>query len=371
MLGKNKYLKCLVGALAVVLSGQLMLVSCLKEITLDVPSKDSAELAIRGALIKSEQAHALVKITNVTDFRASDIPQPVIGATVVLANDKGEEVILPMENDGEYFLDFSQQTTGLELIAGNAYQLTVTTPEGKTYQSGWEPLHPVPEPLHISQVSEIRTVLNEIGNTIDQEFLRFLITTPIVNPENGSGAFLKWDFSGVYRVTESAIDVPLPPVVKTCYIEEVVNLENVVIFNGRESRTDVLEDFFLLEEPYNYRFYDGYYLTVRQQSLSEGAFRYWEEIGEVVNRNGNFFESPAGKVKGNFRSTVNEDEEIFGYFYASEEIQMRYRVQPGQNRIFPLCPSLVQPDDSGVNYLCFDCLAHPNGSLEKPAYWVD
>lgn len=371
MLGKPEHMKFLGGILVGLLLGQLLLVSCLKEITLEVPERDSGGIAIRGALIKAEQPYILVKITNVTNFKASDIPQPVVGATVILANDKGEKVVLAMRKDGEYFLDLSLQMGKLELIAGNAYQVIVTTPAGQTYQSSWETLNPVPEPNFITQVSETRTILNEVGNTVDQEFLRFFITTPILNPENGSGVYLKWDFSGVYRVTESTIDVPLPPVVKTCYIEEVLNLENVVVFNGQERRTEVLEDFFLLEEPYNYRFYEGYYLTVRQQSLSEGAFRYWDQIGEVVNRNGNFFESPAGKVKGNFHNTANEREEVFGYFYVSEETTLRYRVQPGQDRIFPLCPSLIQPDESGVNYLCFDCLDHPNGSLEKPAYWVD
>ncbi|PHN07921.1 DUF4249 family protein [Flavilitoribacter nigricans] len=364
------FLKSFIRVVSVLLLGQWGLLGCLTEIDLEAPESVTARTAIRGKLVASDQPYVLVEITNVSDYRAADIPEAVIGAEVLLTTDAGEAVLLPMRRNGEYYLDLNQPGP-LSPDIGENFQLTVTTPEGRTYQSDWEPLRPVPTPAGITQVSETRMVLNNVGNTVEQEFLRFLVNTPITNPEDGTGAFLKWEFSGVFRITESTLDLPIPPQAKICYIREVVNLENVVVFNGNAGRTEQLESFFLLEEPYDYRFYEGYYLTVRQQSLSENAHQYWAKISEVVNRSGNFFESPAGKVTGNFRNVVDTEEEVFGYFYATEEITLHYRVQRGEKRIFPLCPTLVKPDADGVNYLCFNCLDHPKSSEEKPAFWID
>ena len=371
MMPSPAHLRSIFLALSMLILGQMMLIGCLKEISLEAPEGNSSALAIRGSLVATEVPYVVVEITKVSNYRASDIPEAVVGAEVILRADSGEEIQLPMRKDGEYFQDLSPAVTGLPTEPGKAYQLSVTTPDGKHYQSTWETLYPVPQAKEITQVSETRSILNDVGNTVEQEFLRFLITTPIVQEGNDAGVFLRWSFSGTFRVTESTLDVPLPPQAKTCYLREVLNLENVVVFSGEESRTEELKDFFLLEEPYNYRFYEGYYLTVNQQSLSESAFRYWDQIGEIVNRSGNFFESPAGKVNGNFQNTADAREEVFGYFYATEEITMHYRVQPGKSRISRLCPASAKPDEDGVNYLCFNCLAHPKSSLDKPAFWVD
>jgi hypothetical protein len=94
-------------------------------------------------------------------------------------------------------------------------------------------------------------------------------------------------------------------------------------------------------------------------------WHYWEQIGQVVNRTGGVFEAPAGKVKGNFRNVDDENEEVFGYFYATEEAVVRYKVGPGISYLPHLCSPLGPPQ----NPYCGNCLAHPRSSLDKPDYW--
>lgn len=351
---KKKFSRFFCGGLIIVLCH-----GCVSEITLDVPPSEQVNIAIRGSLVAGDEPYVVVKITKVSDFKASEIPEAVSTQRVLLMDEAGNQVEIPASEAGEYYLDLSVNADKMEIVKGRAYRIQITTAAGTTYLSDWDHLLPVPTPTEITQLNEIRDILNESGNEARQEYLRFRVTTPLSAPDSSTGTYLKWSFSGIYQLTETA-DLP-----KTCYISEPLNLENVVVFNGSVGRQGDLTDFYLLEEPYDYRFYEDYYLTVRQQSLSEHAFRYWEQVGKVVNRTGSIFEAPAGKVKGNFHNVDDESEVVFGYFYATEETVIRYKVQRGQSDLIHLCSQQSNPP----NPFCLNCLAHPRSSLDRPEYW--
>ncbi|PHN07920.1 DUF4249 family protein [Flavilitoribacter nigricans] len=333
--------------------------SCLSEIELEVPDNEGDQIAIRGVVVAadtSETSYVEVKVSYVSSFEDTDGPDFLEGVSVSLMDDLGHEVDIPQREAGGFYLSFREAQNGLLPEPGRSYRIRVVT-ASSTYLSDWDLLHPVPKPTGVTQSSEIRNVLNDVGNLVEREFLSFQLSTPITS--EGEGAYLKWSFSGTYQFTESK-DLP-----RICFISEPLNLEKVVVFNGAAAREEELTDFLLLEKLYDYRFFEGYYLTVRQQSLSREAFQYWERIGEVVNRTGNLFEAPAGKVRGNIHHTENKDEEVFGYFYAVEEALIHYRAGPGQTTLYYLCSPQVSP----MHDACLDCTAHPRASLQQPAYW--
>lgn len=355
---------------AMVLTALLLFSACIKEITLEVPEENSPNIAIRGRLLGGDLPVVTVKITSITDFRPSSIPIPVTGASVVLIDEFNRGVDIPMRGPGIYELVIPPGAFELEVKPGAAYQLSVSTPGGRNYLSTFEPLHTVPEPTEIRYTSTRRDVLNEANNIVDREFIQFLLTTPLVTPTNGTRSYLKWDFIGTYRFPESTLAGAFPPQTKTCYITEFLNLEKVIVFDGTKASQDILHDFFLLDEPFNYRFSNGFYLTVRQQSLSENAFRYWDEVSNVVNITGNFFEAPPGKVKGNFRNVDDAEEEVAGFFYASEETIFRLYVDPGNDPPMPFCP-LTAPSAASVDTTCTDCLLRANSTTVKPDFWEE
>lgn len=344
------------------------LVACLSEIDLEIPEGTNASIAIRGRLMGGEFPSISIKITNISDFNPSSIPSPVSGASVVLIDAFNNGLDIPMRSPGIYELEIPQGTFGLEVKPNQAYQLSVSTADGKNYLSAFETIHAVPEPIELQYNSVRRDVLNEVGNIVDQEFIRFLLTTSILTPENNSPSYLKWDFVGTYKFLESTVASPFPPNTNTCYITERLNLENVIVFDGSKNNQDILRDHFLLEEPFDFRFSNGFYLTLRQQSLTEEAYRYWDQVGKVVKLSGNFFESPPGKVIGNFQNVDDPEEEVFGYFYATEETISRLYVDPGNDPPIPYCPRTVA---SAVNIdtTCLDCLLRAGSTLVKPAFW--
>lgn len=343
---------------------------CLSEISLDVPETNSQSIAIRGRLVYSDTIFVSVKITNVSDFTADDIPKPILGAVVELTDENGQRISLPMREEGIYEQGITQDDPSFSVKPGMKYQLSVRTQEGKLYLSAPELLLEGPRPSGIRQDTIRREIINAFGNKENQVYLQFLITTPLNTPEHNEKAMLKWNFTGTYRFTESNLTFPFPNT-RICYFTDVLDLENVVVFNGRESGQEVLTDFLILEEELNHRFSDGFYLTSVQESLSEGAFRYWESTSRVVNLTGNFFEAPPGKIKGNFYNPEDPEEEVFGYFYATQTDTFRLYVPPGDDPIRQFCPLEAAPNDPGVHPICYDCNSRYGSTLIKPDFWVE
>lgn len=356
-----------------VLAGVLCLMgltACLQELVLEIPAEEQSGLVIRGHLLQAEVPLVRVEVTQLSAFADDEPPRALSGAIVILMDDQNNSLEIPQREAGIYELEIPDQTYELEVKEGRSYQLMVATPNGKTYASTIENLHPVPEPLALNVNSFTRDVLNGQGNIQAQEFLQFQIDTPLEVPGQTDYANLKWEFFGTYKFQESNLTSPYPNT-RTCFFTEILDPDRVVTFEGAESADPVLRNFLLLDEPLDYRFTEGFYLTVRQLSLSQEALRYWEGIGQVVERSGNFFEPQPGKIRGNFRNIENDQEEVFGYFFATQERIIRLYVPPGENRVMPFCPLNADPGDKSVPAICLDCQSHPGSTLTKPDYWKE
>ena len=110
---------------------------------------------------------------------------------------------------------------------------------------------------------------------------------------------------------------------RLCYNFDPLNLDKVVVFDGNQAAQPILNNHFLLEEPLDFRFYRGFYLKIVQQSLSEGAFKYWKELNSVIDRDGSFFETLPAMVRGNFKQLEKPEAIVFGYFYTTVEDSLR------------------------------------------------
>jgi len=128
----------------------------------------------------------------------------------------------------------------------------------------------------------------------------------------------------------------------------------------------------LYEATIGFQYRQGLYLNVFQQSLSEGAFQYWDQIDKLLERNGNMFESPVGEIISNFENVVTPNEDVFGYFYATEidtfhvAVDSLFTNSPGV-----YCPPPLPPPPGGgcAVEICCDCLQAPISTTTRPEYW--
>ncbi|MCB0630588.1 MAG: DUF4249 family protein, partial [Lewinella sp.] len=336
-----------------------------------LPEQDQSQtIAIRGALVASDTARVSIWITRLTNFVRFEIPEKIAGATVWLADELGNRLDIPMQEPGLYALKDINRTNNFRVEPGKSYRLYVFTPDGKRYRSSVETLFPVPVPTAVKQELGRRKVADESGDLVDQEFLRFLFSTPLVHPDYQGKAFLKWQLQGCYRFRGANFTRPFPPNVRTCYFFDDLRRDEVVVYNGAENSADTLRDYFLLEEPFNYRFSGGFYLSIFQQSLSESAYCYWKNVGAVVDQSGDFFDAPPGRITGNFQNISDEAEVVYGYFYVTQETVFRYYIPPVLDRVAPYCPTTIS-DPNFIPAICSDCLIQPGSTLEKPDFWMD
>lgn len=345
---------------------------CLSEISLDAPVVNPESIAIRGVVKSGDTASVVVKVTNVVNFRAFEIPEVIQGARVTVTDESGNTLEVPLQDNGNYELFFPEGNPNFQIAPGKSYQLSVGLPDGRQYQSAFESLEPVPKPDTLTFTVESREFGNEIGNIVVKEYLDVRIKTPIIKPDGNGKARFKWSMRGVFQFSEppdftAGVPVPSP---KVCYSYEDVNLDKVIIFNGSSSLQDTLDDFQILEKFMDYRFHEGYYLTVFQQSLSPDAYRYWEEIQSLVNVDGTVYDPPPGKIKGNIRNVDDETEEVFGFFYATEERLIRRYIPRGMTSSGRFCPHRITIENLWeTQRQCFDCRLRPGSTYDKPDFW--
>jgi len=112
-----------------------------------------------------------------------------------------------------------------------------------------------------------------------------------------------------------------------------------------------------------------------QESLSKGAFEYFFAIGETLKLSGSMFDAAPGKIRSNLFNVNDPEDEVFGYFYATEQLISNVKFTPDLLGIFANPNNCVQVVPPSFNPLscrfipCCDCSRDINTSLEKPDYW--
>jgi hypothetical protein len=144
-------------------------------------------------------------------------------------------------------------------------------------------------------------------------------------------------------------------------------LGRVVVFNGNESGSNYLDGYFIVEDEIDYRYGLGFLLRIKQNSLTSEAFRYWDQVSQAVALSGGLFEASPGPIQGNMFSILDPDEQVLGYFYASEQQDLIRFVTPEQaGRPKDLC-SL---SEFGGTDQCLNCVSIPLSTTQTPPDWT-
>lgn len=345
--------------------------SCLDQINLPAPAGTVDALVIQGRLLYGEPSVVRVQVNRLFDFTAGTT-LPVNVSLVEIEDDAGVVLRVPEVGLGVYSITLPNGTPQMDVAFGKSYRLRVISRDGREYLTNFEPLHAVPEPESIELDTIQIDIVNAIGEFDKEDRFRFSINTPITEPGTGEKSYLKWDVERTYKITDTPI-LPTTPE-KVCYITENVVGTQLKVINGSDFNSDAISVFPLVESAITFVYSEGLYLTVYQQSLSATAFEYWDQITQLVERSGNMFESPAGKIVSNFTNVDDPADEVYGYFYASAQDTVRLYVDPEVLALPPACPppgGLIAEDGSCAAPICCNCLSVPGSSTTKPYFWTE
>ena len=355
--------------LFVLLTSFFVVTGCLDEIQLDVPGKERETLVIQAKLEKGNPSVVEALVNNLFDFTASS-RLPVVVRSIVLIDENGNTKELKANSINGYFAVIEENDPDIDIDFGKSYQIKVNTFDNREFISELELLNPVPVPDGLTWE---KAVVTDDSTGMQEDILQFYISTPLISDQgNGSPSNLRWDLETAYQATDAPITGN--DTSKICYITVPSELSKIKTVDGKELADNRIDRFLIAETKVSSIFAEGLYFNVFQESLGEKALQYWQQVGELVDRSGNMFEAPVGKLVTNFSNTgEGTDDEIFGYFYATSQEVIRIFVEPGEvgnpSATCPWTGQVAPGRGCTIPQICCDCSVLEGASTTKPDYW--
>ncbi|MFN0214887.1 MAG: DUF4249 family protein [Saprospiraceae bacterium] len=339
----------------------LGLSSCVDNIEVPAPDVPDSGMLVQGKFLYGRPSFVTAEVYELYTL-SSNLPKPIGGAKVVLEDDRDHRVELLSNALGSYFLELNPDDPDFPIAEGSPYRLTVSLPNGKKYQSAWEILQPAPKPEGIETTFVQREFYDNLGVLRMDTFVQFGINTPLTAPNTTKPARFRWEFSQGYKLTDDPG--------KTCFVVRSLLADNVYVFNGATAGQNNLDNYHLVETRLDSRMSEGFYLLVYQQSITENAFGYFDELHQLLSKKGTLFDPPAGAIRSNIISLNDPNELTYGFFYAAKQDTSFYYLSP-QAAGYPdfYCPLPPTNGEAPRPNACDDCLLDLGAQLEKPIWW--
>lgn len=228
------------------------------------------------------------------------------------------EFIEDIENEGCYLCTIDEQY----LTVGNKFKLWVETPEGSIYESSFEELLPCPE------IDSVYYQIEKMPTADPDKFIDGLQFYIDFSASDFFGHYYRWileetyeyhsfwpikdyiDVDGTY--IRGHIDYSKFICYKTDTLNEIATLSTQALTkNSFKGAKLTFVDDRSQRLMYNYR------LLVKQLSLNENSYTYWEKLKKNNKTGGGLFTKQPDIIVGNITNTGDSSETVLGYFGVS------------------------------------------------------
>lgn len=376
----------------VILLITVLITTCVEPFTPDI--KESQELLVVEGLLTDQPGYHYIYVSRSSPFNDPEL-LPEEQCLVMVVDDKGNSYLFNEQEPGEY----SCWMTSNQLIEGTAYKLIIHTAKGKVYESDYELLQ--------SRCPLIDSIYFEIENreTSDPERpmqgIQFYIDLEAGEdqPRNYRWELAEtWKYYAAHYIQyyfDGALHhMPDPMLYYKCWYTGRIN--NIYTMSTKQMLSNEIRKY-----PFNYvsnrtnRLRIRYSLLVRQYTLSDDAFAYWDQMRRQNQEGGGLYEKQPSQIQGNIYNIDDPDEKVLGYFNVSSSTEKRIYVDdinefsfPGPDCILDTIMRLSEIPDymfypvymislstmgSGPPYgigngMCFDCTTG-GGTNVKPDFW--
>jgi hypothetical protein len=364
------------------------------------PSEDDllTGTLVINAHITDQSGHQGIEISrSVTLLYPS--ADPVSGAFTELIREDGEFREFLEERPGFYGCDLDESF----LQMGLSYMIHVITPNGNEYESGFDKLRPVPEIDSLYYIVESASYATESDSTggirfyidftyDDQEFeyIRWELTETYEFHNPDMEAFI-WDVDFSYYMLPDTANY------RVCYITNELSTIHSMSLEYLDFGVYIKKPFaFVPNIQQVQKLKHKYSLLVKQYSMGEEAFHYWNELKKTSQEQGFLFDRQPALLKSNIQNVNDDQESILGFFsMAGMDDRRAFAVKPEGIDLtlypwycFPMYRGPRGPvsrDDlpiyyarawrdgvssrAEVNKQCVDCRAYKNSTHIVPDFW--
>ena len=315
-----------------------------------------------------------------------------------------------IREDGE-FREFSEFKPGYYktdlddsfLQTGDSYMIHVITPDRNEYESVFDKLRPVPVIDSIYYLVEHNSYASEEDSISG---VRFYVDFTY---DNDAYEYIRWDLTETYEFhnpdMEAFVSIPggglieLPDTsnYRVCYITKELQTIHSMSLAYLDFGIYVKKPFsFVPNIQQEQKLKHKYSLLIKQYSVGEAAFHYWNELKKTSQEQGWLFDRQPALLNSNIRNTNDESEDVLGFFSMSGVAETRgFAIKPegldmslyewycfpmprgpggpGGDENLPTYFARAWRDGESsfawVNKHCVDCRDYKNSNHIMPDFW--
>ncbi len=375
----------------------IVVLSCKEEFRIEFDTNEKI-LVVEGG-ITNKPGPYVVRLSNTLPVN-QPIRVPVGNCVVTLFDDKGNSEILRETEPGIY----QTSKNGIQGTVGNEYSLSVVTPDGKVYQTGFEEMKPV---IEIDSVYAELTKTEDLNYPFGLPGYQFYVDS---KPAADKESYVMWNMEETYQYEA---DYPLHALfyygdyfyanTDMDTISQIVSLNYDTLFNCW--KTDPIKDIFtgqitnlsdrkIKRQPLHFVGTDTkklsikYSIYMQQFAISKSAYIFWEGIRDQISDESFLHTKQPYNLAGNLRNIDDPEELTFGYFTVASVAEKRVFYQrPNATFYFKRCftgfdtselgkkaqPVYLILTDLGMAFVhknCVDCRTD-GGTVKVPGFWFD
>jgi hypothetical protein len=296
--------------------------SCIKPFT-PVIEGDAANKLVVSGMISSVEGWQEVDVSYSSSVE-TEAYDPVSGCEVNIHDDKGNLFPLNETDAGKYRGWIAQEY----LVTGNAYYVSVVTPDGERVESAYDTLvaGAALDTVYYA-VEDIPTNDPGIFNTVMQFYTD-------LNGTQGQSRFYSWEIKETWEYhsahpAEYFYDGKFHQLIPPDYSRSVcyanMSVKNIYTLSTKNLSQNIFDKFPLHSiDGHSPRLGVMYSILVTQQSITESTYNYLEIVRQNSAGFGGLYERQPFSIKGNIVNLSHPEKEVLGCFYAASESSKRY-----------------------------------------------
>ena len=303
--------------------------------------------------------------------RTTQIPfnyQPETGARITLHDDLGNEGRFYSSNDEGiyYYNEFSMQ-----IVAGRCYTLRIRSASGNFYESEPECI-PVYD-AHSEVQVEFKHIEENTGSfdaLITINVMEVSAQTTLEDPTKQY--YIRYSPIQTFRFDPTNFPDPFNSIPPECYVERRIDPERLVLFSSVGFSGTRVPPIFLAQQQIDFAFITRNIISVETHLLTPRAYEYWRQISILLNNTGSIFDIPPAAVKGNIFNIDDPEEQVLGYFEATNvSVARTMRWRGDFPYTVPDDPCLFDPTRPYEDYPreCIDCRRLDGSGYRRPTYY--
>lgn len=310
------------------LSLVLILTSCLKSYEPVIKSSDAGRYVVSGQVNQGDTVQRINVSIATPIYEPTN--KPVAGCTVKIFDEKGNSFATTYMKNGNYEATIPEN----ELKTGTSFKVDILLPGGENIVSDFDQIQDCPD------VDSVFYILQEVPVTFHNipalgiQFYLNLNGTNVTCRNFMFEAYETWEYHSAYPIEwyynggGYAHHVVPPDFSKmVCWKTNLVPVFFTLTTSNLAQNKYMHFPLHIVDNYSSPRLEYGYSLLIRQYSLSEEAFKYWENIQLNSNQQGGLYERQPQAIRGNLHNLTNPDQVVLGFFGATTVKSKRFFVK--------------------------------------------